>query len=39
MEYFEFEDRKNIQAIIIELNNNLPEIIENTLHPHRTEVV
>jgi len=35
MEQFELEDRKSIQAIFTELNNNFPDVIEGALYPKR----
>lgn len=39
MEVFEFEDRKSLENIVIELNNNFPEVIENTLYVDRHAIV
>jgi hypothetical protein len=39
MDQFELEDRKSIQAIFTELNNNFPDVIEGALYPKRNEIV
>lgn len=39
IEVFEFEDRKTLQSIILELSNNFPDVIENTLYPERHNIV
>jgi len=39
IEVFEFEDRKCIENIIIELSNNFPDVIENTLYVDRLAIV
>ncbi|CDW83107.1 mo25-like protein 2 [Stylonychia lemnae] len=39
VDQFELEDRKTIQSIFTELNNNFPDIIEAALYPRRTDIV
>jgi len=39
IELFDFEDRKNLLAIIMELNSNVPELVENTLDPEKENIV
>lgn len=39
IDVFEFEDRKNLQAIFLELHNNFPDVLETTLFPVKHQVV
>ena len=39
IEHFEFEDRKHVQLIFTELYNNCSEVMIETLHPKRKEIV
>ena len=39
IEQYEFEDIKQIQTIFVELHNNFSDLIEDTLHPHRHEII